>query len=81
MARAFGLALLLAVLAAPAGAQSLRRFSEGGKWGYLDSTGAVAVPAQFANAYDTWSDGFARVKLESAPHPHRAEYETVQVVF
>lgn len=65
MARALGLAFLLVVLAAAAGAQSLRRFSEGGRWGYLDSTGAVAIPAQFANAYDTWSGGFARVQLDS----------------
>ena len=70
MSRAFGLALLLAVLAASADAQSLRRFSDGGKWGYLDSTGAVAIPPRFANAYDTWSEGFARVQLDPVKYAY-----------
>lgn len=35
---------------------------EGGKWGYIDRTGALAIPPQFGSAYP-FSEGFALVTL------------------
>ncbi|MBX3723309.1 MAG: WG repeat-containing protein [Turneriella sp.] len=39
------------------------RFHRGGKWGYLDSRGAVAITPQFADVAD-FSEGYAVVRTE-----------------
>ena len=63
------LALLAAPLMAPAVAQddASNRFPvvQDGQWGYIDSTGAMAVAPQFDEA-EPFSDGWARVKVGEA---------------
>ncbi len=48
--------------------------SEGGKWGYIDRTGAMAIPPQFGSAMP-FSEGLALVTLASDPNaPSLDEY-------